>query len=237
MFCFANVSSGGTVRTVYSDGITMLPIYLRMGQSSVLRFVERPKKVILGNSNYYSVEFIDNDLALQPLGAVTTNLFVYGQKNVYGFILKTNQGANYDDLVQVEIKENKQKSSPEKIPSILKEVSRPKISFDIGKNLKVTLSQVQKFIGNKGNATPYVFDLIIENTSQNLIDLKKSNFELWSGKIKLSPQEVIFKDENLKAGKITTARIFASPQKGNDLTLQVNIQKLTVKNSISRRFL
>ena len=39
----------GTVRTVYSDGVTMLPVSLRMGQSTVLRFSEKPKKVVLGN--------------------------------------------------------------------------------------------------------------------------------------------------------------------------------------------
>ncbi|MEK6774183.1 MAG: hypothetical protein AABY64_09595 [Bdellovibrionota bacterium] len=90
IFSYTDLQAG-TVRTAYSDGVTMLPVNLRMGQSTILRFFEKPRKVVLGNSNYYSVEFIDNDLAIQPLGAVTTNCFVYGVKNVYGFILRTNQ--------------------------------------------------------------------------------------------------------------------------------------------------
>lgn len=232
-----NESWAGTVRTVYSDGVTMLPIYLRMGQSSVLRFTERPKKVVLGNSNYYSVEFIDNDLALQPLGAVTTNLFVYGQKYVYGFILKTNQGASYDDLVQVDLKENKQTPRAEEKRPLLKDVSKPKIIFTVGKALKVTLAAVKKFSGANGSASPYVFDLLLENFSRNKIDLKTFRLELWNGKVKFSPQEIIFRDEKLNSGEMTTARIFAATKKRSDLVLHVAIQKQSTKVPISGRFL
>ena len=64
-------------------------IHLSMGQSTILRFKEKPKKVVVGNANYMHIEFINNDLAIQPLSPITTNLFVYADfGRTYGFKLK-----------------------------------------------------------------------------------------------------------------------------------------------------
>ena len=214
----------------------MLPIYLRMGQSTVMRFPEKPKKVILGNSNYYSVEFIDNDVALQPQGAVTTNLFVYGQKNVYGFILKTNQGASYDDLVQVDLKENLHSTKVEKPKSALKEISRPKIILEVGKILRVTLSRVQRLqVGSGGG--PYVMDCLIENISASEVDLKNVELKIWRGKNKLLPQETIYRDDKLKAHEMTASRMIVSIERRDDVSLLAKVKNKTVKKIISRLFL
>ena len=228
-------SQAGTVRTTYSDGVAMLPVNLKMGQSTVLRFVEKPRKVVLGNSNYYSVEFIDNDLAIQPLGAVTTNLFVYGVKNVYGFILKTNQAGNYDDLVQVDLKETKLSSLTKMTvrPSPLKEVSRPRVSFQVGNDLKVTLLRVLRF----EKKYFYVMDLQLENISKSEIDLSKTEMVLSRGKIKLSPQEFIFREIKLKPGEITIARGFVSINKKTDMSLGVQFKNIKASQIILGRFL
>lgn len=92
--------SHAAVRTVEATERAITPIYLSLGRSTVLRFRERPKKVVVGNQNYYNVEFIENDLAIQPTGTVPTNLFVYGESHTYGFSLHVS-GAGADDLVHV----------------------------------------------------------------------------------------------------------------------------------------
>ncbi len=230
LFCLTE-SQAGTVRTTYSDGVAMLPVNLKMGQSTVLRFVEKPRKVVLGNSNYYSVEFIDNDLAIQPLGAVTTNLFVYGIKNVYGFILRTNQTGNYDDLVQVDLKVNKTKKPFKASP--LKEVSRPRLTFQVGRDLKVTLLRILKF----DKKDFYVMDFQLENISKAPIDLSKMEMTLSRGKIKFSPQELIYREVKLQPGEITSVRGFASINKKADMSLDVRFKNITIKQIIFGRFL
>lgn len=238
-FCIGFISlqglQAGTVRTVYSDNVTIVPVNLRMGQSTILRFIEKPKKVVLGNSNYYSVEFIDNDLAIQPLGTVTTNLFVYGMKNVYGFILKTNQSESYDDLVQVDLKENKVNSQLKMsvIPSSFKETSRPRLAFQVGNELKVTLSRVQRLDGKDF----YVIDFQLENTSKKEIDLSKIEILLSRGKLKLTPQEFLLRETKLKSGEFTGARIFIAINKKADVSLEVHFKGKMIRQIISGRFL
>jgi hypothetical protein len=77
------------------------PIYLSMGKSTVLRFRDHPRKIVIGNQNYFGVEFIENDVALQPLGIIKTNMFVYTETRTYGFYLIVGQGRS-DDLAKVE---------------------------------------------------------------------------------------------------------------------------------------
>ena len=97
----SNVLHAGGIREVYVNAKKMQTIYLKMGQSTVLRFREKPEKVVVGNSNYYNVEFINSDITLQPQEAVPTNLFVYGEYHTFGFNLKVNHGSRFDDLVEV----------------------------------------------------------------------------------------------------------------------------------------
>lgn len=88
------------VRSVSATDRAISPIYLSLGRSTVLRFREKPRKVVLGNQNYFNIEFIESDLAIQPTGGVTTNLFVYGEFHTYGFTLHVG-GSPADDLVHV----------------------------------------------------------------------------------------------------------------------------------------
>ena len=99
---FISVSAfAGKIRTIEVSSKRMEPIYLKLGQSTVLRFRETPKKVVVGNQNYFNVEFIGNDITVQPQGAVKTNLFVYGEYHTFGFILNAGSYSQYDDLVNV----------------------------------------------------------------------------------------------------------------------------------------
>lgn len=222
----------GSVRTAYSDGVKMIPVYLRMGQSTVLRFIERPKKVVLGNSNYYSVEFIENDLAIQPQGAVTTNLFVYGIKNVYGFILYTNHTGNYDDLVQVDLSENKTQKV-EKPKSWYKEVSAPKQSLTLAKTTRVTLTKVYRVQGKDS----YLMELFIENTSKSELNLSGVEISLMRGVQKLSPQELVLQKNKLKPTESTGGRIFINLPSKTDFSLSLTQGKTKAKTIIKARFL
>lgn len=91
------------MRKVVVDEKSMAEIRLMMGRSTVLHFVEKPTKVIVGRQNYFNIEFTGNDVTIQPLGYVTSNLFVYGEYHRYGFLLRVG-GHGYDDLVEVKWK-------------------------------------------------------------------------------------------------------------------------------------
>ena len=97
----STVAIAGGIRTVQVNDTKMQPINLKMGRASVLRFFDKPTKVVIGNQNYYSIEFVANDLTIQPLGDVETNLFVYTLYHTYGFILRVCHSCRYDDLLYV----------------------------------------------------------------------------------------------------------------------------------------
>ena len=55
-----------------------MPVFLRMGFSSVLEFEEPPTRVVLGDSQAFQVERLDQSLVLRTLVAyANTNMFVY----------------------------------------------------------------------------------------------------------------------------------------------------------------
>ncbi|MBF0299777.1 MAG: TrbG/VirB9 family P-type conjugative transfer protein [Oligoflexia bacterium] len=95
-------AKSGTVRTVYLDDTRIENIYLKLGQTTVLNFLEKSNKVAIGNKNHFNVEYVGNDVTVQPLRMVMdSNFFVYGDYHRYGFILKVINDPNYDDLVKV----------------------------------------------------------------------------------------------------------------------------------------
>ncbi len=223
----------GTVRTIYIDSTTMAPINLRMGESTVLRFPEKPKKVVLGNSNYYSIEFIDNDVAIQPQGAVATNLFVYGTKSVYGFLLKnTGQGA-YDDLVQVRWKEAASTMGFASSPSsVIHEVSRPNLIFKLVK-LNVAVLKIQRF----EKRDFYIIDLGFQNPSLNAVSLEDLKVSASGQKIKFSPQEFVLKDKTVSSGKTTYGRLFVNLPKQKSFSMNLRLKKVEVQQTVAGKFL
>ena len=106
LLCVSLTALASSIRTVQVNDRKMQLIYLKMGRATVLRFTAKPKKVVIGNQNYYAVEFIDNDLTIQPLGKVETNLFVYTPYRTYGFILRVCSSCRSDDLIFVKWKSN-----------------------------------------------------------------------------------------------------------------------------------
>ena len=213
----------------------MVPINLRMGQSTVLRFPEKPKKVILGNSNYYSVEFIDNDVALQPQGTIPTNLFVYGIKNVYGFLIRTGENGIYDDLVHVRWKDGSSQYPNTAVVKLMAihEVSRPNINFNVGKRLAVNVSRVQRYERKEF----YILDILLQNTSQSDLALSDFQLEAVRQKLRLSPQEFVLKDRIVRPAQTTTARLFLNVTNRKDFSINIKLKDGSYSQVIAGKFL
>lgn len=89
------------VRLVPPDTMTMHKVRLVLGRSTVIRLPGKALKVILGNQNFFKVEFSGRDLAVKPLAIQSSNMFVYTEDESYGFVLETLRAPPYDDLIVV----------------------------------------------------------------------------------------------------------------------------------------
>lgn len=97
---WVNMAHAKEARVVKLDDRKVVRIYVRTGRSTVLNFPIKPTKVILGNTGAFSVQYIENDLAISPLSAgATSNLFVYLQGRRFGFDLIPSM--NSDEVVIV----------------------------------------------------------------------------------------------------------------------------------------
>lgn len=217
------------VRDVYIAPNEMGVINLRMGQSTVLRFQEKPKKVVIGNQNYFNVEFIENDVTIQPLGVASTNLFVYGEYNTYGIILKVNGSGEYDDLAFV-------KRGFKIVSSVTKNEIKKSNKYEyaikgkIGKD--ITLSSGKLIFYRALNL--YILDLELSNKS-NVLDQNKLKVSTTIGGKVYGEVKTIF-DENKDKG-ILRARILIQIPKKKDFTLSINYQGQEVKDVIREKYL
>ncbi|MGE3263356.1 MAG: hypothetical protein AB7K68_16365 [Bacteriovoracia bacterium] len=223
-------AQAGTVRTIGVSDSAMTPIYLKRGKSTVLRFTDKPRKVVVGNQNYYSIEFIENDLAIQPLGSVATNLFVYTESRTYGFLL--TPGERYDDLVFVRWKfsgeriKGSEKALPEK-------ESHPHLSFKIGKAFKVTVERVK----TQSALGLHLIDCIVENTGKAEIALSKAALQAMRRGARLDKQEVVFEKDKLKPKEKSKARLVLKLDKKADFTLEGKFGSESGKVILGRKFL
>lgn len=206
-------SFAGTVRTIGVNNESMAPIYLRMGKSTVLRFSDKPRKVVVGNQNYYGLEFIENDVAIQPLGSVATNLFVYTERRTYGFLL--TPGERYDDLVFVRWKSDFERSKP-KTPAAPVKESRPQLSFKVGKSLKVGIETV-KFQPSIGL---HLIDGTVENVGKAKVSL--STFSLRCIRLgkTIGKQELVTDMEALKLSERSKFRLVLKLDQKADFTIE-----------------
>ena len=229
----STISQAGGIRTVYVNSKQMRTIKLKMGQSTVLRFREKPKKVVVGNSNYYNVEFIDNDLTIQPQGEFPTNLFVYGEYHTFGFNLKVTQGNDFDDLVNVRWKAQSvsKKGSSKLTNPVMKKLVRK--SFTLGKNLVFHVKEVQQ---NKLlNST--IVDWELENTSGKIIKsetlkayLTRSNRRLWGQQFGLLESEI-------KPSSKCKFRFVIKPMQKVGFSINAQLGDISKKFIVSRVFL
>ncbi len=224
------------IRTIRVNDREMSRIQLRMGRSSILRFSETPRKAVIGNQNYHSIEFIDNDLTIQPLDKVETNLFVYTPYHTYGFLLDVCDHCPYDDFLHV-----KWKPKPLKFLSVLshqknqKEGAKSKklmprfhpIDIDlvlpIGRSLFVKI--IQTMVASKPSLRSLpslrIIDIQIKNKGVSHKNIE--SLQIWAtrkGK-PLNPQSYVVGKDHLNNHESSKARLFISSKEKKAFTLHV----------------
>jgi hypothetical protein len=101
LFAFVPGVYAAKSRTVYLNDTDMTQVRIMPGRSTILNFPIRPTKVILGNQGSFTVEFVENDLALNALRSQAQgNLFAYMEGRRFAFDLRTVVGGG-DEIVLV----------------------------------------------------------------------------------------------------------------------------------------
>ena len=106
---------GRDIKTVNLSENEIYPLTLVLGKTTLLRFSEKPQKIIFGNKNYFNIENADRDVALQPLSRVSTNMFVYTEKQTFGFDVSVCESCRGDDFIKVFAKSEKPNEVYQKI--------------------------------------------------------------------------------------------------------------------------
>lgn len=218
------------VRTLGVNNDAMASVFLKMGKSTVLRFVDKPKKVVIGNQNYYGLEFIENDVAIQPLGSVGTNLFVYTEHHTYGFLL--TPGERYDDLVFVRWKYPRGERT-EATPAPAVKVVNLKSTFMVGDGLKVSISKIQ------GPSTfgLHIIDCGIENVGKGELDISGLDLRATRGGRALENQSIVIERDKLKPREKTRARIVMKLGTKADFVIEGKLKSASGKAVIGRKVL
>lgn len=208
----------------------MSPIFLKMGKSTILRFVEKPKKVVVGNQNYYGLEFIENDVAIQPLGAVGTNLFVYTEHHTYGFLL--TPGERYDDLVFVRWRYPQVRASePPKSKS--NKVVAVNAVFRLGDNLKVVVNQVQ----GPSAFGLHIIDFTVENVGKSEVNIAALNLRASRKGKAFDHQSIVVERDHIKPGERSKVRMLLKLDGVDDFTIDAAMGTGTGKVVIGHKYL
>ena len=234
IFLLNHAAYAGGVRSIYVKANSVEPIYLSMGKSTILRFKDRPKKVVIGNQNYFGVEFIENDIALQPHGQIKTNMFVYTESRTYGFYLIVGQGRS-DDLAKIEWQPDEMKSNLES-KKIITMISVKKIN-DIAVILKNTLKLTPYLIQYSPECRMYILDMAIENLSKQEISLSNLSALIAKDKTSLAKQILVKANETIKANEKTRLRLFFASDKKLDFKVTMTYEKLKGEFILKRKFL
>lgn len=235
LICSSISSYAGKVRSMTVDASKMFHVNLRMGRSTVLIFEEKPKKVVIGNQNYYGLEFVEGTghITLQPQGTVATNMFVYGENKVYGFILNTSDFGAYDDLVKIRWKPT---VKPIRVKGKLVKIlaykdKKMNKSFSLSK-LKVEVNRVRKL-----KKHTYVVDMKASNDSNKQIDLKKLSIRAKRGKVYFKTIGVYFEKDRLQVKDSGNIRVLLKIKSRKSLSLMYKLGKHKHKMIIHSRYL
>ena len=222
----------GAVRTLKIDGGQMSPIKLKMGQSTVLRFREKPKKAIVGNQNYYNIEFIDNDLAIQPLGIAASNLFVYGENHTYGFILQTSNAGPYDDLVQICWSPGNT-TIPLVVSNKRKEDKFNLRILSLGKSIEINVLNI--FYHSILKA--YILDFEVKNKATAKLKMKSVEVALKTINSSKIDQTLVYEKDELEANSVVRGRIFFKLKEVKRLVLNMAFEEFNSQTNIEEKYL
>ena len=213
------------VRNVSVDDKAMAEIHLSLGKSTVLHFSEKPIKVITGNQNYFNIEFTGEDVTIQPLGAVVSNLFVYTEYYRYGFVLRVG-GASYDDLVQVRWR-SRRLLPPMEMPTRPKETPPSPSKPGHSHTKPVQLSKV--FIDKAVGVTVAELDI---TGSPELKSKDVTISAVQDGKDLVLRSVAFDRDTIDSKNPIIKARVFLNSKTGKPFVLLVNISGKKIKMSV-----
>jgi hypothetical protein len=218
-------SFAGRVRTLPTSSQEMPVIHLMTGRSTVIRFSSPPRKVIIGNQNYFNIEFIDSDVTLQPLANTSSNMFVYGDGFTYGFILKVNSGADYDDLVFIRAKAPHFATSPAEKPAAKPLAPKKDLPFLIvvPKKSKIDLHGAV-FKWNESIKAFYA-DVFITVKGQNKISTDTVKIQILNGSNDVTAIKPVFEKDHLLPDTKGRARIFANVSLQQRLKIKIQINK------------
>ena len=236
LFCVISFESlaRNEIREVYTNDRTIKPIYLALGRSTVLKFREKPTNVVVGNKNYYNIEYINNDLTIQPLGAVDTNLFIYTEsKRTYALVLKIVPATRYDDIVHVRWKSKYRYKKPKRKTRKRSQLKIKPISFILKKALKIDLITF-KSLPQKDS---YYLDFLITNKSKKVLKTSEVDIYLTRRNQKLKIQQLFFRKEKINQGEVVQARIFLTLEMKSGFSVNVKFKGKTKKTIIGRKYL
>lgn len=224
IFLFPIFASAGQVRNLHTSSQEMPSIHLLPGRSTVIRFSSPPKKVIIGNQNYFNIEFIDSDVTLQPLGNTSSNMFVYGDGFIYGFILKVNQSGDYDDLVFIRPKslnfENRntlQGKTQTTVPA------RKTLNFSIHPKTKSKIElSGEKFVWND-SIKSYYADVYVKALLKKNVSSEKIKIQILADNRDITSIKAVSESDVLNANIKTRFRIFANVAANQKLKLKLLI--------------
>ena len=217
------------IREVDTNDRLMKVVNLTMGRSTVISFEHKPLKIVSGNSNYFNVEFVGNDLTIQPLAPIETNLFVYTEKGTkFGFILKVGPLSLYDDILYI-----KWKTQNEILMKSLRpqKVLQPFRLF-LGDGLEIN---VKKFL-RLGEIKSYLIDLEILNKGDKL---KTSNLDIFVSRSnqRFIGQKLVFEKDEIKKDERTKARVLTRIEQAQDFSLIIHRDSKEVKSIITKEYL
>ncbi len=216
-------SFAGKIKTITVGPYKMGTVYLSTGRSTVLTFERPPKKIIVGNSNYFNIEFTGIDVTIQPLSNIESNIFIYTDKLRYGVILKPGNPKKYDDLVYLKWK------APKKVK---KKKPREYLSSQ-RKNLRLVLTNTN-FNSRTG---VHLIDYSIQNLSMKKLNLKSSKIWITRNNKLLPILEKVLTKESLTAGESTRIRLIVRLKLKKGFTTHLRSRKTKVKLIVPRRML
>lgn len=217
------------IREVDTNDRLMKVVNLTMGRSTVLSFENKPVKVVSGNSNYFNVEFVGNDLTLQPLAPVETNLFVYTEKGTkFGFLLKVGSVSLYDDILYIKWKtqnEILQKSlKPQKLLQSFK--------LSIGRDLEISVKRFARL----GEIKSYFIDFEILNRGEKLKTSSVDVFVIRANQ-RFIGQKLIFEKDEIKKDEIIRGRLLTRIEQAQDFSFIVKVNGKEVRSIVTKDYL
>lgn len=216
-------SFAGKIKTITVGPYKMGTVYLSTGRSTVLTFKDPPKKIIVGNSNYFNIEFTGIDVTIQPLSNIESNIFIYTERHRYGVILKPSNSKTYDDLVYLKWQ------TPRKI--VRKKV-REYLSSQ-RKNLKIVLTNVNFNSKNK----IYLIDYSIQNLSKKTLKILPTSIWITRNKKTLPVLEKVLTKNTLTRGESTRLRLILKLREKKGFTTHLRVANKKIKLIIPRRLL